>query len=139
MRNSTEQVNIRASKEQVNTRDLRSSSTDTVKLPYAPSEISSVNPPAELTPAPQAGGGDTLQDLIARMRDAKKNRTRFHLTETDCTRMCTNATELSVAAGHLIVEEGATISNVYRIKKGLVSLVKGGVKLYDLPAVCPLA
>lgn len=106
-----------------------------VKLAYAKSEISSVNPPAELTPPPQTSTGDTLQDLISRMREAKKNRTRFHLTESDCNRMCTNATELNMASGHLIVAEGELIKNVYRIKKGQVSLVKTGVKLYDLSAV----
>eukprot|EP00026_Physarum_polycephalum_P005636 Phypoly_transcript_05671.p1 GENE.Phypoly_transcript_05671~~Phypoly_transcript_05671.p1 ORF type:complete len:536 (+),score=84.02 Phypoly_transcript_05671:209-1816(+) len=119
---------MRSSAEHAN---IRTSSGEPLKVAYAKSEISSVEPPAGLQPPPE-DAIDGLQDLINRMREAKKNRTRFHLTEADCNRMCTNATELNVASGHLIVAEGAPITNVYRIKKGQVSLMKSGVKLYDL-------
>ena len=116
--------------------EVRMNRSGSVAKPaYAPSEICSVTPPAELTAPSLASGGDTLQDLISRMREAKRNRTRFHLTEGDCNRMCKNATERSIASGQVIIEEGAPITAVYRIKKGSVSLVKSNVKLYDLSVV----
>lgn len=122
MRTSAEHANLRASTEQVQ------------KFTYAKSEVSSVDPPA-LLQAPSDASCDTLQDLVSRIRETKKMRTRFHLTETDCNLMCRSSTELTFAAGDVIVKEGQTITQVYRIKKGTVSLVKGETKLYDLTAV----
>lgn len=107
------------------------SSTETLQKISNDTGRSSVNAPISLT-LPSQSCTDNLQDLLARMREAKKNRTRFHLTETDCSLMCTNSSELLFAAGQVIAEEGAPISAVYRIKKGLVSLVKSGTKVYDI-------
>jgi hypothetical protein len=97
--------------------------------------IESVPPPPELAPPPPATDLDTLQDLLQRRAEANKNRLLFHLTETDCNLICTNATELKYTAGQVISTAGDVIKAIYRIKSGKVSLMKGEVKLYDLPQV----
>lgn len=112
-------------------------SSDQVRFAYAKSEATSVNPPA-LLQCPTSPACDTLQDLMARIRETKKMRTRFHLTETDCSLMCTTSTDLSFSNGEVIIKEGEAITQVYRIKKGVVSLVKSGKKLYQLSVVCSL-
>ena len=96
----------------------------------------SVDPPRELSPPAPASPTDTLQDLLQRRAEVGKNRLLFHLTEADCTLICTNATELKYTEGQVVATEGAVIQAVYRIKSGNISLMKGGIKLYDLPQVC---
>lgn len=94
----------------------------------------SVPPPKELALQVPANT-DTLQDLLQRREEARKNRLLFHLTESDCDRICTNSTEKRYTPGQVIVNEGEVISALYRIKSGKVSLMKGEVKLCDLPQV----
>src|SRR5271163_1676806 len=97
--------------------------------------VVSVAPPAELSPPTPATPVDTLHELMQRRIEAYKNRLLYHLTETDCNLICTNATELKFTSGQVIATEGAVINVVFRIKSGKISLMKHGVKLYDLPQV----
>lgn len=93
-------------------------------------------PPPPLAPLSPASSADTLHDLISRRKDAEKNKLKYHLTEKDCQLICTNAVDHMFVDGDVIAEAGQGIKNVYRLKAGRVTIVKAGVRLYDLQAVC---
>jgi CRP-like cAMP-binding protein len=75
---------------------------------------------------------DNLQDLLKRKREIEKNKSKYHLTEADCSLILTNANEYSFKDGQVIMEEGHENSSVYRIKSGVVSLSKNGVVFCEL-------
>ena len=59
--------------------------------------------------APTLDGGpllDNLQDLLRRKREIEKNKSKYHLTESDCSLILTNADEYSFSDGQV----GRTIS-----------------------------
>lgn len=75
---------------------------------------------------------DNLQDLLKRKREIEKNKSKYHLTEADCSLILTNANEYSFTDGQVIMEEGHENSSVYRIKSGVVSLSKNGTVFCEL-------
>eukprot|EP00026_Physarum_polycephalum_P005944 Phypoly_transcript_05983.p1 GENE.Phypoly_transcript_05983~~Phypoly_transcript_05983.p1 ORF type:complete len:557 (+),score=123.39 Phypoly_transcript_05983:35-1705(+) len=91
-----------------------------------------VSPPPVLSP--EVGGPplDNLQELLRRKREIEKNKSKYHLTEADCSLILTNANEYSFTDGQVILEEGQANSSVYRIKSGTVSLSKNGKVFCEL-------
>lgn len=75
---------------------------------------------------------DNLQDLLRRKREIEKNKSKYHLTESDCTLILTNANEYTFTDGQVILEEGHENSSVYRIKSGIVALSKNGNTFCEL-------
>lgn len=66
----------------------------------------------------------------------EKNKLKLHLTEADCNLLLTNANEFNFTKGQTIAREGQTLTSVYRIKFGSVSLINpGGKKVCDLTQV----
>jgi hypothetical protein len=90
--------------------------------------------PAPLDIAPTATV-DTVQDLVTRRREARQNRLRYHLTETDCVLLCTHGVDKYYQHGQVIAQEGQPIRAVYRIKSGRICLQKQGQRLYNLAPV----
>eukprot|EP00026_Physarum_polycephalum_P005790 Phypoly_transcript_05828.p1 GENE.Phypoly_transcript_05828~~Phypoly_transcript_05828.p1 ORF type:complete len:477 (+),score=27.30 Phypoly_transcript_05828:160-1590(+) len=76
---------------------------------------------------------DTLQDLIHRRAEQRRNKLKYHLTEADGDLLCANGKELKFNGGHVIANQGAIVQAIYRIKCGTVSLIQGCDKVYDLP------
>lgn len=79
---------------------------------------------------------DNVQDLLRRKREIEKNKSKYHLTEADCSLILTNANEYTFTDGQVILEEGHENSSVYRIKSGVVALSKGGNTFCELNQVC---
>jgi hypothetical protein len=77
-------------------------------------------------PLPREPHFDNLQDLIQRKREIQKNKSKFHLSEADCSLLLTNADEYHYKDRQVIVQEGQELPSVYRIKVGKVNIVKGG-------------
>jgi hypothetical protein len=78
---------------------------------------------------------DNLQELLRRKRELEKNKRRFHLTEADCNLLLTNANEFTFKDGQIIVQDGDTLSSVYRVKSGKVLFMKGPTVLCELGQV----
>lgn len=91
-----------------------------------------LNPPVLSFADPAAPALDNVQDLIRRKREIEKNKSKYHLTESDCNLILTNANEFSFSDGQVILEEGHENSSVYRIKSGIVSLSKSGNTFCEL-------
>lgn len=79
---------------------------------------------------------DNWHELLNRKREMEKNKLKLHLTEADCNLLLTNANEFNFTKGQTIAREGQTLTSVYRIKFGSVSLINpGGKKVCDLTQV----
>jgi hypothetical protein len=46
---------------------------------------------------------DNLQELLRRKREVEKNKSKYHLTEADCSLILTNANEYSFTDGQVII------------------------------------
>jgi CRP-like cAMP-binding protein len=75
---------------------------------------------------------ETVQELMAKRRDAAKHHVHHHLTQSDCVLICTHGIDRNYQHGEIIAEEGQRIRAVCRIKSGRICLQKGGQRLYNL-------
>ena len=92
----------------------------------------SVPAPPGLSPPESSLPVDTLQDMIARKRDADRNKLRYHLTEADCNLLCTHGVPTRFSVGEVIMPADGLMTKAYRIKSGNVGLMKEDLKIKEL-------